>query len=350
MKHLRINASELPGPVAAPWRPKAIELLFIGALLATLTMLIFPNSAHAKLIGLEAAPGSPDINTNGTFINYDYVGGGAGGQLTISSYASDGKVTQDITLPAASQWGTVAPGVFKIRDPEKEGTADFGRTGYTLTANFNDAGVFTDGTVTITGAIDAAAGFLDSTLQYIKPLDPTLGDATTNPCFQICSGWTNTSHKGPATLLVGQLLGFGFKATPDVNGNYDALQMDWYMETVGGDMFTAGWTDIGGFRTDVGVIASGLVTWGNGLNAQNTGTFDPLGVTGWDPLDNNTTTAFLQDFRSCDPAPIGAGGGRCEVLLDTFVPVPAAVWLFGSGLLGLTGMGVRNRRRNRSTV
>ncbi|MEE8428397.1 MAG: hypothetical protein V3S33_02705 [Gammaproteobacteria bacterium] len=342
MKHFRISASELPGTVAAPWAPKTIERFFIGALLATLTMLTFPNSAHAQLIGMVATPGSPVVNTNDTFIDYQYFGGGSGGVLTIEGKtnavyggAFDGKVTQDITVPfPSSTWGTANNGPFKIRDPQAEGTSDFGRTTYLLIANFDDFGVFTTGTVVVSGAVDSVAGIGDSTLQYINPLDPTLAGG----CFQLCSGWDGdaVSPHGPATLLTSTLTGFGFKATVTGSGDYDALQMDWYMDMTGGDMFSAGFVPTGQ-RKDVGVIVEGLVTWGNGLTKDNIGSF-PGGS--WDPQDDNSnTTAFLQDFRSCDTG--------CDVLLQTFVPVPAAIWLFGSGLLGLTGVGMRNRRRNR---
>ncbi|MEE8428686.1 MAG: VPLPA-CTERM sorting domain-containing protein [Gammaproteobacteria bacterium] len=321
MKYLRMSASELPGSVTAPWGPQAFARFFIGALLATLTILTFPNSAHAALIGLEAAPGSPIISTTQTFIDYDYTG--SGGTLTIASYATDGKGVQTLSLPASSRWGTVTDEVFPIRDPGATGgTTDWQRTTFELIANFDAAGVFTTGAVTITGAVDTVVGFGDSTIEHVKPFDPALA----GPCFGIC---------GAGDLLRADLLGFGFKAEPDATGDHDGLQMDWYMNITGGDFFTAGWGNKGE-RTDIGVIAFGLVTWGDGLTSANNGSFDPLG---WEVAGSGSTAAFLEDFRSCD---------NCEVLLQTFVPVPAAVWLFGSGLLGLTGVGMRNRRRNRS--
>ncbi|MEE8428428.1 MAG: VPLPA-CTERM sorting domain-containing protein [Gammaproteobacteria bacterium] len=59
----------------------------------------------------------------------------------------------------------------------------------------------------------------------------------------------------------------------------------------------------------------------------------------WDPLEISDTTAFTDDFISCT---------GCALQVDTFVPVPAAVWLFGSGLFGLIGVGARNRARRTS--
>jgi hypothetical protein len=75
---------------------------------------------------------------------------------------------------------------------------------------------------------------------------------------------------------------------------------------------------------------------------------DGIGRLQWDGVDGHS---YLLDFASTVPLgdPSGFGGVRFYTHLEGVVaaapvPVPAAVWLFGSGLAGLLGLARRNRK------
>ena len=104
------------------------------------------------------------------------------------------------------------------------------------------------------------------------------------------------------TALTADLLDFGFAGTGAAGG------FEFLYTNITGDLlsFFTDANDVGG------IIAS---------------TFDQAPVAGdWD-----TNMTFQGDFAATSN-------------VDTFVPVPAAVWLFGSGLLGLAGFR-RSRRK-----
>ena len=103
------------------------------------------------------------------------------------------------------------------------------------------------------------------------------------------------------TLLTGTLTAFGF---PDTGGD----PFEFLFDVTGGDAAAL----YGGGSVPAGVILSG--------------------------------TGFGGDFGSnFDNLSSGTGTGTAVANVGT-VPVPAALWLFGSGLLGLTGLA---RRRDR---
>ena len=103
------------------------------------------------------------------------------------------------------------------------------------------------------------------------------------------------------TLLTGTLTAFGF---PDAGGD----PFEFLFDVTGGDAAAL----YGGGSVPAGVILSGTGFGGN----------------------------FTSDF---DNLSSGTGTGIAVANVGT-VPVPAALWLFGSGLLGLTGLA---RRRDR---
>ncbi len=162
-----------------------------------------------------------------------------------------------------------------------------GPTDYLLTANFDASGMFTGGSVSILG--------------YVTPFNSSnVNDGITPP-----AGWANTG-----TVLTGTLTDFGFLGDATAAAGTDLLRMDFRMTPTGGDLYTLGYTNGGG------VIASGNVGGGPGAP--------------W------TNSAFQQDFATC------ATCGTATV--DTFVPVPAAAWLFMSGLIGLGSVAKRKRQ------
>ncbi len=121
----------------------------------------------------------------------------------------------------------------------------------------------------------------------------------------------NPDFAGP-NILTADLVSFGFGGT-GASGVFEFLYA-----SATGDMAVLGGTTKGG------IIISTFDLAGSGISA---------GVD-WDPLANGNPAFFGSDFS-------GTVGSA-----DTFVPVPAAVWLFGSGLLGLFGF----RRLGKNSV
>lgn len=101
------------------------------------------------------------------------------------------------------------------------------------------------------------------------------------------------------TIVSGDLLEFGF------SGIDQAGSIEFTFDNVGGDMAAFG--SLGGVIIDITDMFDGISPYSGA----------------WDPsLDNNP--AFWQRNFS-----------GTALAVDTFVPVPAAVWLFGSGLVAL---------------
>ena len=271
--------------------------LLSGVLIATVT-----GALQAAPLNLPTPYPDPDITTHGTSISYIYDGDGSN-RLTITG--AGGLVSsQVITIPDGNSLnGGVNSLISAV--PGGAGVAADLESGYLLTADFNDSGDFLGGAVEVTG-------------YAVNPY--AFGTSTAPEAF---FAGTNTG-----TILTLDLDRFGFSGTPASAGDRDTVILEWGGIVTGGDL------NILGFAGPVGgAVAVGNVFWG---------TDDPLEALGgtfggaWDPLEINDMTAFTSSFVSCD--------GFCPVLVDTFVPVPAAVWLFGSGLLGLIGTGMRRKK------
>ncbi len=160
-----------------------------------------------------------------------------------------------------------------------------GGTDYKLTANFNTSGIFTGGSVSILG--------------FVSPRNSSnIIDGNTPPL-----GWANSG-----TILTGSLTNFGYQGTTTPDTAVDDLRMDFFMTPTGGDLYSLGYT-----------------TWGGAIVAGN--------VSGWTGGTDWTNSAFQQSFATC------ASCGTATV--DTVVPVPAAAWLFISGLIGLGSLAKR---------
>jgi len=147
----------------------------------------------------------------------------------------------------------------------------------------------------------------------------------------------------------------------DVNINSDGGRSDWqfyYKQDLGNQSFPNGTItpdfNLGGEGIDLQITSTG------GNDAWDTGTFT---VNAQNPLlivlgnGGNTDYAWYLftgysgtqsgtwDTTNLYPAPGMGGGGKdlSNIAAYTVVPVPAAVWLFGSGLLGLVGVARRKR-------
>ncbi len=123
----------------------------------------------------------------------------------------------------------------------------------------------------------------------------------------LATGTTSDPAWQSGTIISAGLTAFGFSGS----GSVGTFEFEFNNPAMTGDM-AAFW---GGYS---GVIASTT----NMSPAYTTGTGN------WDPSSNNNPAFWQRSFS--------ATGN-----VDTFVPVPAAIWLFGSGLVGLAGFARR---------
>jgi len=102
-----------------------------------------------------------------------------------------------------------------------------------------------------------------------------------------------------------------------------------------GDLLDFGWAKTAGgtgileftFNNTIGILATGPLTEGGVPGGYNGG-----GMI----LNVDTSIGDFNDLLTSDWDGTGLG--------KVFVPVPAALWLFGSGLAGLLGVGARRQR------
>ncbi len=207
-----------------------------------------------------------------------------------------GTLTIDGTLTGNGVGQTIqlTPGgpFYYILDPSNPG--DPFNTGYSLTATFNSAGQFTGGSVTVTGKVVTDTDFFAD------------GDLFDDLHPDYSSG----------TLLTATLTDFGFVGLP-IPGSKDQLLLEFLITTTGGDLFTAGF-NYGGVIWNGQVIPTFGMDW-----------------------DLGGLSAFQRNFASCS---------GCGATLNTFVPLPAAPWLFGAGLTGLATLARRRRTRVREEL
>ena len=168
-----------------------------------------------------------------------------------------------------------------------------------MTAFFDDNN--TAGSVTLTLTVDGGIGIAEVTEVYLN-VDDAIGGANL--------GITSTGGTGPsATIGLGTDL---FKA--DADGWYDIL---FDLPPPGSDTFGAGDTLV------FDITGTNLVA----------GSFNFLSTP--DPVDPNGPFLGAAKFQST--------GDGLQSDWVAAVPVPAAVWLFGSGLLGLIGVARRKK-------
>jgi hypothetical protein len=240
-------------------------------------------SAHGALLGVQK--GYPDFTSvSSTDINNVFDSPNNRYVMTINGSAGTQLVGQTV------QWfsGDVDHRVCPTNTVGSSCTA----TPYTLTAYFNTSGVFTGGNIAIDGYIDL--------------------DAST-----VANGYTvNPALPNTGSLLDATLTAFGFLGTAATTGtgSYDGLLLDF--------RFTLDNTS-SDFNQMFGTAGGGAI-WNGRVQ---TGQVDRAWV----------QTDFAHAF-SC------TGATGCNATMDTFVPLPSAVWLFGSGLISLFGVGARLRK------
>lgn len=253
----------------------------VASLLVPSAMLLAVSSAQGALLGIT--PSYPDITTSGTDITYAFVAG-TGGTLTINGGAASNLAQQTIKFFNGDSAHFICQGTTSCNP----------NTTYSLEALFNASGVFTGGSLNILGYVDGS----------------------TASGYQAYAGLANTG-----TLYTASLTGFGFNGSHTTGATFDNLVLDFSILGNGGDLFTA-------FGTGNGLI------WNGRVNTDGSATYGG----NWDDQIAPMTKSFGCTVDDTVTA------NKCTATLNTFVPVPAAVWLLGSGLVGLMGVANRNRK------
>ena len=177
-----------------------------------------------------------------------------------------------------------------------------------LTALFDDGG--SSGSVTLTLTVAGTVGAAEVTAVYLN-VDDTIGDLAYG---------TNTGTGPDASISISQDT---HKAGND--GLFDIL---FDLPPPGSDRFTAGETLVYEF-TGTGLVASSFNFWSTP-----------------DPSELDPSGPFLGAAKFATTGSASTycadGIGECSDWVGA-VPVPAAVWLFGSGLLGLIGIARRRK-------
>ncbi len=282
----------------------------ITTLLPTFVLATAPL-AHAALIGVQ--PFYPDITTNGFDVSNTFTPG-VGGTLTINGNQGSllgglpAQVGQSIKFfpsdTAHNIYGCSTLGI----STTSCATPNSPNSSYVLTANLNASGAFISGTLTILGYIDA-----DTTTSGYQAFDfngAAAGGAPTG------------------TLLTADLTAMGFNGSVGASA-YDLLKLDFTGMVTGGDFYNSSY--------DPGNLVSLLMNATRVYSGNSNPYAAPYGQS-WD----NVTTPFTKNF-AC-----GNGDNTyrpCLGSIDTYIPIPAAAWLFGSGLLSLLGIAARSRKQ-----
>jgi hypothetical protein len=142
---------------------------------------------------------------------------------------------------------------------------------------------------------------------------------------------------------------FGFNSVPVLTAANLELPDDWVAGFGGGSLSEFGKSDIkikgkGSSRQDplvfhiVGIEDDTIESYGLGFNNEGDATaWFAAHVAGFNPVERCGESSM-----ACDSAWFGGGDGGYPP--GSVVPVPAAAWLFGSGLLGMVGVAMRSRK------
>ena len=268
---------------------RVMRFVGFGFLLITASIIV---ATQARAASLGLSPGPYDVETIDANVNYTYTqfclgdDGGATSGLCGSDNGLKGqsKVTYDGAVDLSSSFGlftiTNAGGALDQILQTPDGAGFLNNDSYSLIANFDGSGNFVDGTVEI------------------------LGFANNPPDFggTLPADWLNSG-----IILTADIDAFGFAGV----GNNGVFEFS--LINVLGDLSTYIAQPYGS------ELGAGVIVNATGLTHGGIGPAES-----WD----DDAEFFQTGFSSTSN-------------VDTFVPVPAAVWLFGSGLIGLAGLARR---------
>jgi len=193
-----------------------------------------------------------------------------------------------------------------------------------------------------------AAGLLVGSAAQAAPLNLLL-----EPSPDIFSSGINVGY----TASSGELTATGTASTFEDDGvgpplTIDNGSFDLTANIDNSGVLSAGTLDIGGTINSIGANSNILLTGTlTDLGFPTSGSGDPLeflfNVTGGDLASDYGTSGgiILTQSGFSDGFTLDFNNGPFAGVADigVVVPVPAALWLFGSGLLGLTGIAARRR-------
>lgn len=253
---------------------------------------LFASSASAYSLNLP--PAYPDVTTYSASVNYT--------ATCVNDNGLTGVCGQSASSGAGGSNG-------RRYDVQTSGLLTI--TGTTMSLNATGSGsiAVTSGSqglsYSLSAKFDANGNFVTSGSTI------SIKGVTTDPNFQ--SG----------KILGANLTQLGFAGGTGCGGGSSACGTFYFTfnNSVTGDMAAF-------YSNYSGVIA--------GTTNMTTGSsWNPVWTSGtWDPSNNNNPGFFLRRSFTATSN------------VDTFVPVPAAAWLFGSGLLGLVGVARRRATRD----
>jgi len=261
---------------------RVMRFVGFGFLLITASIIV---ATQARAASLGLSPGPYDVETIDANVNYTYTqfclgdDGGATSGLCGSDNGLKGqsKVTYDGAVDLSSSFG-----LFTITNAG--GALD------QILQTPDGAGFLNNDSYSLIANFDGSGNFVDGTVEI-------LGFANNPPDFggTLPGDWGNTG-----TILDADIDQFGFAGT-----GYSGV-FEFSLINVAGDFAAYG--------TSGGVIVSAINITHGGIGPAES----------WDDDPQFFQTGFSSTSN-----------------VDTFVPVPAAVWLFGSGLIGLAGLARR---------
>jgi len=236
----------------------------------------------AQAVTLDLTPVEPDLATTGASVDYTFTA------LCFESGATSGTTT-GICGTSTGKGNKAVTYDGALDESSSSGVLTVSGSSMTISQN-SIFDFIAGGSYSLTANFSGAGVF-----------DPT-GSSLTATGTSLDTGFEGGAYQS-GTLVTGDLFNFGF------GGNGAAGIFEFEFNNVGGDMAAFG--SLGGATIPV---------------------FDLTPAYGgnWDPLLTNNPAFWQQSFTATSN-------------VDTFVPVPATVWLFGSGLLAMAGVARKTK-------
>jgi hypothetical protein len=193
----------------------------------------------------------------------------------------------------------------------------------------------------------AASSALTSYLNAASSAGHTLEWAVLGAQFNGTNGANDSSNRTPGTAIEVFDFATGSSADSKVKGmvfsNGATIDNGWEGDlnglknagyTTGGTTYTLGNANYGVWGNGLGSVPGSTNLYGTGIDQSGVALDQQVSLYG---VTGNSGAGKLQSYLLGSNLTLSSAG----VLSVSSVPLPAAVWLFGSGLLGLIGVGRR---------